>query len=160
MVGMEAKIKFKSEEIKKRVKQASFESLTHASAAIRLTAKRSIRKRAGADASEPGQPPFTHPGRGRSKPYLMPRSVVYHVEKRLGEAVVGPEKPVIGMIGHLHEFGGVVPPQRRGRKTRRGGGQEKVETMPARHYPARPFMGPALEKLRPRLTKFWENSVH
>jgi phage gpG-like protein len=137
MISLQVKFEDKTKALKKKIKEGTLESLGQAGGAIRLTARRSLRpgrgKRAlakGASiASDPGSPPF-------SPTRLLKNSILYQVEDE--NVIVGPNKKEISLIGNVHEFGGV----------------EK-----GRRYPARPFMGPAFEKLRPRLAKFWADSI-
>jgi len=85
-------------------------------------------------ASPPGSPPFTHGG-------LFRDAILFGLEKESENTVIGlmadgPDG--IDDIGELHEFGG----------TRKG-----------KRYPARPTMGPALQKVIPKLPEFWRNAV-
>ena len=129
MIGMRSRSQFDVEAVRKRAEQGSFRSLSHAAAAIRLTARRSIRK--SASYSAPGTPPHTRRG-------LLRGAIVYGVERHLNRALVGPTYERVGTSAMAHEFGGKYRKER---------------------YPKRPFMGPALEKLTPRLAGFWAGSV-
>lgn len=129
MIGMKVRTEDRTERVKKKAKDASFKNLGHAAASIRLAARRSIRKRKTASAS--GQPPHTRKGQLR-------RAIVYAVENREERAVIGPEHAVVGASGMAHEFGGRF----------RGG-----------RYDQRPFMGPALIKVKDRLPRKWAGSV-
>jgi hypothetical protein len=115
--------------VARKAKRANIESLGHAGGAIRLAAVRSIRKRQGP--APAGQPPHTHTRR-------LPRAIKYAVEKSRQAVVIGPDVESLGTAGKAHEHGG------RYRRER---------------YPRRPFMGPALEKTKTRLPKFWAGSV-
>ena len=92
-------------------------------------ARRSIRKREGPSA--PGEPPHTHTGALRV-------AILYAVEKLDERVVIGPAFTGVGTSAMAHEFGG------RYRKAR---------------YPKRPFMGPALEKVKDRLPRMWAGSI-
>lgn len=129
MIGTKVKTKNSIDKLKAKAKQGSFKSLGHAGAAIRLAARRSIRKRKSA--SVPGTPPNTRKGQ-------LKRSILYALDKQRGVVLIGPDYEVVGTAGKAHEFGG---------RYRR----EK--------YPKRPFMGPALEKVKDRLPPMWANSV-
>jgi hypothetical protein len=129
MIGARARTRFDAGKVRSRVKKANIESLGHAGATIRLTARRSIRKRKGPSA--PGTPPHTRQGQLR-------RAIVYAVEKREERVVIGPEYAVVGPAGMPHEFGGRFRGQR---------------------YRRRPFMGPALMKVKDRLPRKWAASV-
>ena len=113
----------------RKIRRANIENLGHAGASIRLTAKHSIKKRPGPSA--PGTPPHTRHGQ-------LPKAILYAVERRRARVVIGPDVMKVGRSAMAHEFGG------RYRKDR---------------YARRPFMGPALEKLAPRLPRHWAGSV-
>jgi len=146
MVGARARTRFDGDKVRRAAKKASIESLGHAGAAIRLTARRSIKKApkargrdekgrfvsaGGTIPSAPGKPPHTREGQ-------MKRAIVYAVEKERQDVVVGPDYAVVGPAGMAHEHGGRF----------RGG-----------RYERRPFMGPTLEKVRDRLPRMWAGSV-
>jgi len=112
-----------------KARQGSFKSLGHAGAAIRLTARRSIRRRKSA--SPVGTPPSTRRGQ-------LKRAIAFAVEKQQQLVVIGPQHEVVGESAKAHEFGG---------RYRR------------EQYEKRPFMGPALEKVKDRLPPLWAGSV-
>ena len=60
MIAMRAKTKFDKQKLLAKTKQANFKNLGHAGAALRLTARRSIRTRQ--KPSPPGTPPHTRRG--------------------------------------------------------------------------------------------------
>ncbi len=136
MIGMKVKTRSDVQKVLRKVRRANIVTLGHAGAALRLTARRSIRRRKGPSA--PGTPPHTHTGALRS-------SIVYSVEKHADRVVIGPAFGGVGLSGALHEFGGRRRARRRGRAAR---------------YKPRPFMGPALEKIKPRLPRMWAGSIH
>jgi phage gpG-like protein len=115
--------------VRRRAKAGAITGLGHAAAAIRLTARRSIRKRA--TPSQEGQPPHTKAGQLRG-------AIVYAVEKQHARAVIGPSYERMADAAGAHEHGG------------RFRGDD---------FPARPFMGPALENIAPRLPKHWAATV-
>jgi hypothetical protein len=129
MIGATIKITFNSLLVVRKANDGSIQALGHAAAAIRLTARRSIRR--SDKYSDPGTPPHTRRGQLRE-------AILYAVEKDMLDAVIGPTYDAVGTSGSAHEFGGRY----------RGD-----------NYPPRPFMGPALEAIRPRLPSFWEGSV-
>jgi phage gpG-like protein len=129
MIGIHVKTRSYAELARKRAKDATFRNLNHAAATLRLTAQRSLRKRK--TPSAPGQPPSSFTGRLR-------KSILYAVDRARDYAVIGPSRNLIGPAGAAHERGGRF----------RGA-----------DYPARPYMGPALEKIRPRLARLWAGSV-
>lgn len=128
---MSATVEDRMPQLRKAVKQYNIESLGHAAAIVRKTVRRSIRRRTGTNYSKPGQPPKTKTG-------LLRNSIVYDVDRQAEEAVIGPTANLIDGLGALHEFGG---------KTRRG------------RYEPRPFMGPAYEKILPRLPESWRRKI-
>jgi hypothetical protein len=129
MIGMRSESEFDVEAVRKRAERGSFRSLSHAAAAIRLTARRSIRK--STSYSAPGTPPHTRRGQLRG-------AIVYAVERHADRALIGPTHERVGASGMAHEFGGKYRRER---------------------YPKRPFIAPALEKVAPRLAGLWEGSV-
>ena len=132
MIAAKAKIKFDAKKIAKAAKRGNIKSVDHAAAAIRLAAWYSIRK--SPKKSRAGRPPNTRKGRLRS-------AIKYAVSKSPSGgvgAVIGPDVEIAGTSGKAHEFGGRYKKQ---------------------HYQKRQFMGPALEKVKPRIPRFWNNSV-
>lgn len=129
MVGVKVKTRSHMGRVKKAAQRATFDNLGHAGAAIRLTARRSIRR--SKQASAPGKPPSTRKGRLRS-------AIRYAVEKNRSRVVIGPEHSVVADAGRAHEFGGRFRSER---------------------YVRRPFMGPALEENKQRLPRLWAGSV-
>jgi len=184
MISVQAKTRFDAATVHKKVDAASFRSLGHAGAAIRLTARRSIRRRK--TFSKPGTPPHTRSGN-------LKRSIRY--EAKTDEVLIGPVNEFGGRLWNLHEFGGVAKGRRMLKSHRFSPGEygpiriktrgfnasfhrakltttaqanrasrlvseenERRQSQVGR-YPKRPFMGPALEIHRPRLPRFWANSV-
>ena len=130
MVGMTVKTRSDVKKVLRRARRANIENLGHAGATIRLIARRSIRKRKGP--APAGQPPHTRRGQLRG-------AILYAVEKEKERVVIGPGHSKVGKSGSAHEHGG------RYKRTR---------------YRRRPFMGPALVKVKPRLPRMWAGSVH
>lgn len=129
MVEMKVKTRMDAKRVVKAAQTGSIKSLGHAGGAIRMTAKRSIRR--SKSESQEGTPPHTRKGQLR-------RAILYAVEKDKQSVVVGPDVSIVSTAGTAHEFGG------------RFRGEQ---------YPRRPFMGPALEKTKERLPKMWAGSV-
>ncbi|MFH1022127.1 MAG: hypothetical protein V1809_01920 [Planctomycetota bacterium] len=113
----------------KAARAGSIQSLGHAGGALRMTARRSIKR--SKDSSAEGTPPHTRKGQLR-------RAILYAVEKDKQTVVVGPDVAIVSTAGMAHEFGGRFRGER---------------------YPKRPFMGPALNKTKDRLPKMWASSV-
>jgi phage gpG-like protein len=76
------------------------------------------------------------PGRPPRSAGRLRKSILYDVQA--DRVIIGPTANVIGEVGAVHEFG----EQFRGAK-----------------YPARSYMGPALEKTKPKLAAMWRDSV-
>ena len=184
--AVRTRVKLDTRRLKKKVNKASFKSLGHAGAAIKLTARRSIRRRKRP--SKPGSPPHTPTG-------ALKRVLRHDVNESKQQAVIGPVNEYARTIWHLHEFGGTLRPRARLLKqtrfrvgqfgpVRRSGKKftrarllteaqarratqlvqeendsRRQNARGTRRYPARPFMRPALLVNRPRLPRFWENSV-
>lgn len=121
--------RFDARKLREAAQRANFASLTHAAAAIRLTARRSIRR--SKRQSSPGRPPHTRAGQ-------LKRAILYAIERQKAKAIIGPSAQIVGTSGHAHEFGG----------------RYRREV-----FPKRAFMGPALMENLPRLPKFWRASV-
>lgn len=116
--------------VRKAAKKANLTSLRHAAAALRLQARGTIRKRPrSGKPGRPGGPPRTRAGQ-------LKRSILFDADT--DRAIIGASAGFVGESASAHEHGG----RYRGRL-----------------YPERPFMRPALEKLRPRLSQFWAASL-
>ncbi len=129
MIVVKVRTKNSFRKLRAKAKQGSISSLGHAGAAIRLAARRSIRKSNAASAE--GKPPNTRKGQIR-------RAIMYAVDKDQGLVIIGPQYQVVGRSARAHEFGGRYRRQK---------------------YPKRPFMGPALQKIQPRLPRMWAGSI-
>ena len=129
MIGVRVRSRFNGRHVRRRVRSANITNLAHAGAALRLIARRSIRR--SPSPSPVGSPPHTR--RGQIK-----RAILYKLEKADQRVVIGPAQETLGDSAMAHEFGGRFRGER---------------------YRARPFMGPALQTIRPRLPAFWQNSV-
>ena len=129
MIGTKAKTSLDARKVVQAAKKGGIVSLGHAGAAIRLAARRSIKKSPKASAA--GTPPNTRKGR-------IKNAIKYAVEATLQSVVIGPDFAVAADSGKAHEFGG---------------------SFRREHYDKRPFMGPALEKIRNRQPTFWAGSV-
>lgn len=126
---IKAKTKFDQKKVRRAAKAGSIKSLGYAGAAIRLAARRSIKK--SPTASVPGAPPHTRRGRIRN-------AIKYAVSADKQSVVIGPDVEIAGTSAKAHEFGG---------RYRR------------EQYDKRPFMGPALLKTKARLPAIWAGSV-
>jgi len=128
-VRLKVRTRMDPRKLRHQTQRANIQSLGHAAAAIRLVARRSIKRRKRK--SPEGQPPHTRRGQ-------LKRAILYSVDKEKGQAVIGPDESIVGTAGAAHEHGGPYKGER---------------------YRKRPFMGPALEQIKPRLPKLWRGSV-
>lgn len=128
-LGVKVDIEDKMHRVKKASDDAIYRNLGHAAASIRKEAVASIKR--SKRPSEPESP--VHTKRGQAK-----RAVRYAVDGAQQEAVIGFEESKVGTAMEAHEFGKVF----RGAK-----------------FPARPTMGPALEKGTPRFADAWVGSI-
>lgn len=95
MITIDVKTETKFVNVKRASDEAAFRNFGHASAAIRRSAMKSIRR--GKRASEPGRPPRTRRGQLR-------RAIRFNVGPL--DAIVGPVASIAGESGSAHEFGG------------------------------------------------------
>jgi hypothetical protein len=140
MIGMVTKAMFfDTRAVTSRVDLATRKVLSKFGAFVRTGARHSIRKRKAV--SEPGQPPSSHVG-------LLRKLIYFGYDPSRRSVVIGPT-PLHGTAEAppLLEYGGRA--RRRGRKGR--------NVMAS--YRARPFMGPAFEKEKPKLPAMWAGSV-
>ncbi len=107
-------------------------------------------------AAPAGKPPFTHTG-------FLREDIDAALDMRTKSAVIGPWRSP--WLGKLHEFGGDVPmteyrigqyffywrSSARQRRTWRPTGRGKTA-----HYPARPFMKPALNVAKDKIAAAWK----
>jgi len=140
MIGMVTKsMFFDTAKVKKAVSSGTRKVLSRFGAFVRTAARHSIRKRKAV--SEPGQPPSSHVG-------LLRKLIYFGYDPTRRSVVIGPT-PLHGTAEAppLLEYGGRT--RRRGRKGR--------NVMAS--YRARPFMGPAFEREKPKLPAMWRDSV-
>jgi hypothetical protein len=140
MIGMVTKqMFFDRKAVTRRVDKAARKVLSKFGAFVRTGAKHSIRKRKAV--SEPGSPPSSHVG-------LLRKLIYFGYDPGRRSVVIGPT-PLHGAAEAppLLEYGGKA--RRRGRKDR-----PVMAT-----YKARPFMGPAFEREKPKLPAMWAGSV-
>lgn len=120
------------------VDRATRRVLSRFGAFVRRGARSSIRKRKAI--SQPGSPPSSHTG-------LLKRNIFFIYEPQRANVVIGPILLNTGTDAPaLLEHGGSVTRRRRKRRVRAT-------------YRARPFMGPAFERERPKLPAMWKDSV-
>jgi len=132
---------FDKKTVLRAVDKAKRAVLSKAGAFIRTTAKHSVRTKKGS--APPGKPPHSHEGSLR-------RLIYFGYDRASDSVVVGPVGIKRSTAPHVLEFGGKTEVKRR----RRGKVVRTRATIQQRAY-----MGPALEKERPKLPKRWAGSV-
>ena len=141
MVGMDIKkMFFDRKAVTGAVDRATRRVLSRFGAFVRRGAKSSIRKRKRISA--PGQPPSSHTG-------MLKRMIYFGYEPGRQSVVIGPQRvnQKAGTAPEALEYGGHV---------RMTWGRNKGKRVAVA---ARPFMGPAFEKEKPKLPAMWANSV-
>ncbi len=127
---------FDSPRIVRAVDQSTRKVLSKFGAFVRRTAKQSIRKRKASSA--PGQPPSSHTG-------LLKRFIFFGYDSQNESVVIGPARLTENNRGEapsILEYGGRTTVKKK---------RVKIS--------ARPFMGPAFEKEKPKLPSMWKDSV-
>jgi len=117
---------------------------------VRTAARSSIRKRKRTSA--PGEPPSSHTG-------LLKRFIFFGYDRQRRSVVIGPQR--------LNQKTGDLPAGQAGapEALEHGGITTFVEGLRGRRrkrrvkIKARPFMGPAFDKEKPKLPAMWANSV-
>ena len=144
MIGMRMKkLFFDRKAVTGKVDRAARKVLSRFGAFVRRAAKSSIRKRKRV--SSPGQPPSSRTG-------LLKKFIFFGYEPAKRSVVIGPVRlsRKVGDAPHALEHGGtstLAEGLRGSRKKRR----VKIK--------ARPFMGPAFDKEKPKLPAMWAGSV-
>jgi hypothetical protein len=129
---------FDREKVKRSVDAGTRKVLSKFGAFVRQRAKTSIRKRKGT--SPPGQPPYSHVG-------LLRKFVLFAYDPQRRSVVIGPTLTKEGsQAPRLLEHGGDAVIEDRGKARR------------VRYRP-RPFMQPAIEAEKPKLSAMWRDSV-
>ena len=146
MIGMVCKkMFFDRKAVLGRVDKATRRVLSRFGAFVRTGARSSIRRRK--KVSEPGKPPSSHSGD-------LKRRIYFGYDRVRESVVIGPARlnQKIGNAPQALERGGVSivaeGPRRQSRRRKR-----RVMIR------ARPFMGPAFEREKPKLPAMWANSV-
>jgi len=135
---------FDSKKVIDATTRAERKVLSRFGAYVRRSARSSIRKRKRASA--PGQPPSSHTG-------LLKRFIFFAYDPGRKSVVIGPARlnQKVGNAPHALEHGGrsrVTAGRRRRRRVTR------TVTIGAR-----PFMGPAFDKEKPKLPAMWRDSI-
>jgi len=135
---------FDSAKVLAATSRAERRVLSRFGAFVRRGARSSIRRRKAT--SEPGQPPSSHTG-------LLKRFIFFAYEPNRHAVVIGPVRlnQKLGDAPAALEHGGR---SRVATGTRRRRRQARTVTIRPR-----PFMGPAFEKEKPKLSAMWRDSV-
>ena len=134
------KLFFDSPKVLGAVDKATRKVFSRFGAFVRRTARGSIRKRK--KTSVPGSPPSSHTG-------LLKRFIFFSFDPNRKSVVIGPMRLTENNRGDAPsalEYGGTATLTQGNKKNR-----VKIQ--------ARPFMGPAFEKEKPKLPALWQNSV-
>jgi len=138
---------FDRKTVMRSVDRATRRVLSKFGSYVRTSAKSSIRKRKRVSA--PGQPPSSHTG-------LLKKFIFFAYEPDEKNVVIGPirlsRKP--GQAPDALEHGGQTTISRR--RWRRG---RRVTVTKKKRIAARPFMGPAFEREKPKLPAMWADSI-
>jgi hypothetical protein len=129
---------FDRDKVMRSVDAGTRKVLSKFGAFVRQRAKTSIRKRKGT--SSPGSPPYSHVG-------LLRKFILFAYDPQRRSVVIGPA---------LTKEGSQAP-----RLLEHGGDAVIVDRGKARHvrYRPRPFMQPAFEAEKPKLSALWRDSV-
>lgn len=152
-LGANLKMRFRETRVRQASMDVASKALIKQAAWVRRAAKSSIRKRAGE--SKPGNPPFSHSG-------LLRRHIYFDFDRHTKSAIIGPallrgtrsrSQTMHGKtVPETLETGGVVR-RWRGRRGHTSSGwyyRQNIEP--------RPYMLPALEKSRARMSDFWRQA--
>jgi hypothetical protein len=159
---------FDKQVVRDRMSKANRRALSKAGAFIRRRARSSLRRRK--KPSPAGQPPSVH----TSDRVATLKNILFAYEPEHESLVVGPVRlnqstfmgPVLGSstVPQVHEFGSTIKVRETkvGKRWRMGAKRGKPN-QPVRvrsaQYPARPFMGPALEAEKDHIPDAWSGSV-
>ena len=144
MIGINFKgLFFDHKGVLAKVDRGTRRVLSKFGAFVRRGARSSIRKRKGA--STPGKPPSSHTG-------LLKKFIFFGYEPRKRSVVIGPVRlnQKVGDAPEALEHGGTSTVVEGGRRRRR---KRRITIR------ARPFMGPAMAKEKPKLPAMWAGSV-
>ncbi len=134
---------FDRKAVTSRMDRATRKVLSRFGAFVRTGARHSIRKRKRSSA--PGEPPSSHTD-------LLRKLIFFGYDRDRRSVVIGPQRlnQKVGDAPHALEHGGTstVVEGLRGRRRKR---RIKIA--------ARPFMGRAFEREKPKLPAMWANSV-
>lgn len=148
--------------VQKAVDRGMLRALSRLGAYVRRAAQTSMRRRKNG-VSPPGSPPFAKAGDVRDKLFFSYDPVTKSV-------ISGPLGYRKSVVPHLHEFGGSVNGDGRVLLLKNSPGRDATGRFVSKgvrrvvlkgrvHYPPRPFMRPALEKVLPKFASAFRGSV-
>jgi len=151
--------------VTQRADKMRVRGLARFGAMVRTVARRSMRRRQ--KPSEPGTPPSAVQGHLRDFLFFAYDAAGANGN---GSVVVGPAGFKRSVVPALHEFGGdvagngrVVWMTRKPGRDSKGrfvtAGKERVTLNGNIRYPARPYMRPALEKIKPKFAGLFRDSL-
>lgn len=134
--------------------EATLKALSKAGAYIRRSARSSLRRRK--KTSAPGSPPSVH----SDDPVVTLKNILFYYDQPTKSVVIGPlalnsaiaRQRSSSTVPQLQEFGGTAT-------RKRGRGFDPQKRVQVLTYPARPFMGPALERETAKIPSFWKGSI-
>ena len=134
---------FDSTRVVAATSRAERKVLSRFGAFVRRGARSSIRKRKAT--SKPGQPPSSHAG-------LLKKFIFFGYEPAKQSVVIGPAR--------LNKTtGDALPALEYGGRTKIVARRRRQRTVRTVNIQARPYMGPAFEKEKPKLPDLWRASV-
>ena len=138
------KIFFNAPKVLRAVDDATRKVFSKFGAYVMTRSRRSIRKppkKAKGGASRPGRPPYSHTG-------ALKKFIFFGYDFKSRSVVIGPTKLSVKNTNapETLEYGG---------KATIGKGQKRKDII----VEARPYMGPAYEKEKPKLPGMWADSV-
>jgi alkanesulfonate monooxygenase SsuD/methylene tetrahydromethanopterin reductase-like flavin-dependent oxidoreductase (luciferase family) len=128
-VKTRVKLNNKGKSVKRKINATGFKSIGQAAGVHRKIARNIVK-----DDATPG--PTGSPV--HSPTDLLRKAIIYELNRGRAYYVVGTAASVIDDLGELHEHGGA-----RGRDS----------------YGPRPFISPSLDKIKPRLNRFWAGQL-
>lgn len=134
-VKTKVKLTNKGKSVKRKINATGFKSLGQAAGVHRKIARNIVK-----DDATPG--PAGSPV--HSPTDLLRNAIIYELNRGRAYYVVGSAASLVDDLGELHEFGGE-------RSRSKGRGYDD--------YPPRPFISPSLDKIKPRLNRFWAGQL-
>lgn len=140
LISVRTKISFDADNLRSQFDKRTRRNIAYAAGIVRRTASRSMRRRK--KHSAPGTPPSKRRGD-------FAKSIRYELDTSARVARIGPTANKY--LNKAHEFGGIFTgAQLKGDRTRSSNTKgSRQQDKQKKRYPARPYMGPALQKSLP-----------